>query len=221
MKDQCFISIAIADDHVMVRKGIVGILASFPGFSVSIEADDGQELIDKINQCSQIPEVCILDISMPVMNGFETAEALKKKWPDINILVLTAIKDEYAIIRMLRQGAKGYVLKSSHPRELHQALIDLYSGKYYSSELLSNNLLKLVVNGKSYLLPKISTVELRLLKYYCEGKENKEISTLMDVSVRTIEGYRNGLFSRLQVNTKVDLIIFALRTGLVSLDSLA
>lgn len=212
------ILVAIADDHLLMRKGTVGIINSFPDFEVIIEAENGKDLLEQIEKKETKPHVAVIDISMPEMNGYDTAIELKRLWPQIQILALSMIKEEFSIMRMLRNGAKGYVLKASHPEDLHKALIEVYNDNYYSSEVLSSSRLLRAIGGRDELSPKITDREMRVLGYYCQGMENKEISSEMKVSIRTVEGYRNSLFEKLDVHSKVELVIFALRTGLVSLD---
>lgn len=136
--------VAIADDHVMMRKGTVAFINSYPDFSVIIEADNGKELLDAIEKSDPKPDIAIVDINMPVMNGYDTVIALRNRWPDVKILILTMINDEFSIIRMLRNGAKGYLLKASHPEDLHRGLMEVYDDKYFSSEVVSSSVFKAI-----------------------------------------------------------------------------
>lgn len=211
------IKIAIADDHVMMRKGTVSIINSNEDFKVIIEANDGSELIEAIETSTVIPDIAIVDINMPNMNGYETVKKLQKDWSEIRIMVLTMIDDEYAIIRMLRDGAKGYLLKASLPEDLYRGLHDIYNDKYFSSEIVSQSVLKAISYRRYGLIyPELSDMEFKVLQGYCKGMDNKTIAKDLGVSFRTIDTYRNALFEKLEVKNRVELVIFALRTGLVS-----
>lgn len=219
MTDSISKSVAIADDHILMRKGMVDFINSYSGFKVVLEANNGKELIDRIAKMNQLPDVVIVDINMPVMNGYDTVVELKKRWPDTRILILTMISDEFSIIRMLRSGAKGYLLKASHPDELLQGLNDVYENKFFSSKAVTNSLLK-AISHRSRLFPELTDIELKVLHYYCKGLDNKEIAIELGTSFRTIDTYRNALFDKLEVHNRVELVIFALRAGIVPIESL-
>lgn len=219
MSNSTLKSVAIADDHILMRKGMVDFINSYSGFEVIIEADNGKDLIDKITKSKAFPDVVIIDINMPVMNGYDTVVELKKHWPDTRILILTMISDEFSIIRMLRNGAKGYLLKASHPDELLQGLNDVYENKFFSSKAVTNSLLK-AISHRSRLFPELTDIELKVLHYYCKGLDNKEIAVELGTSFRTIDTYRNALFDKLEVHNRVELVIFALRAGIVPIESL-
>jgi len=211
--------VAIADDHIMMRKGTIGFINSYPDFEVIIEADNGKELLEAIEKSVSIPDIAIVDINMPVMNGYDTVIELNKRWPEIRILILTMINDEFSIIKMLRNGAKGYLLKASHPDELHRGLQEVYDDKYFSSAVVSSSVFRAISHRRNgQLFPELTDVELQVLNYYCQGLENKEIAAQLGSSHRTIDTYRNALFEKLDVHNRVELVVFALRTGLVSIE---
>ena len=120
------IKIAIADDHGLFRKGLSEIVAGFDNMSIVFEAGNGSELLEQLKKTAQPPDICILDINMPVMNGYETAAALKKEWPKIKVLALSMYDTEFNIIKMLKAGARGYVLKDAEPKELQKALNTIF-----------------------------------------------------------------------------------------------
>jgi two-component system invasion response regulator UvrY len=220
MNEEPCITVAIADDHILMRKGTISFINTYPEFKVIIEADNGKELLEKIEQSEKLPDIAVLDISMPEMNGYETAAAIKKRWPDMKILVLTMLKDEFSIIKMIRNGAKGYMLKSSHPDELRRALTDVYNDKYFSTEIISGRALNAIANSSKtgYLFPELTEMEMEILTYYCQGLDNKDIAKKIGTSIRNIDNYRIALFDKLNVQGRVELVVFALRTGLVSLE---
>lgn len=220
MSKQKYIRVAIADDHIMMRKGAVSLLNSFEGVEVVLEADNGDMLIKQLKETKKIPDICILDISMPVLNGFETILELKYNWPEMKCLVLSMHNNEFSILRMIKSGANGYLLKASPPEELYAALLSIYKKGYYDSELVSSSIFQ-VVEAKfknKELLPKITDKELEFLAFCCSELNYKEIAAKMKLSVRTVEGYRDNLFDKLQVNTRIGLVMFAINTGLLSLE---
>lgn len=218
MKKDNPIQIAIADDHVIMRNGLSTLIASFPGFKVMLEADNGKELIEKLQQSSVKPDIVILDISMPVLNGYETLIELKKKWPDIKVLVLSMYNNEFSIIKMLRNGAKGYILKACDPNELNQALTDIHTRGFYNSELVSSRFFQLIHSNNEHLLPRISDKEFQFLTHCCTELNYREIAQLMGMSTRTVEGYRDSLFEKLNLNTRIGLVMYAINTGIVPIN---
>lgn len=207
------IPIAIADDHIMMREAIRNMLASYYGFYVVIEADNGKELIERLDSAVVFPEICILDIQMPVMNGFETIVELKKHWPKLKILVLSMFNHEFNIIKMLKLGAGGYVLKGSSLEELHKALRGIYNHGYYSSELVASNFFHMIQSDNP--LYNITDKEIEFLKYCSTDLSYREIGKILGLSTRTIEGYRNSLFQKLNLSSRVGLAMFAINIGLV------
>lgn len=218
MTDKSYIPVAIADDHVMMRNAISNMISTFSGFKVVLEADNGQQLIDKLEHIDQLPEICILDIQMPIMNGYDTLIQLKKKWPNIKVLALSMYNHEFSIIKMLKNGANGYLLKGADLNELHKALQEIKGKGYYSSELVASNIFQLLHGENDSLLHKVNEREMEFLKYCCTELNYKEIGKEMGVSTRTAEGYRNALFDKLNLHTRAGLVMFAINTGLVQLN---
>jgi two-component system invasion response regulator UvrY len=214
--------IILVDDHVLLRNGLCNIISSFPGYSVLFEADNGKDFIRQLD-ANNLPDMVLLDVSMPEMNGYETANWLLNNYPEINILVLSMYNDERCIIKMLQNGAKGYILKDIKPRELLHALDTVYENKMYFNDLLYGNLVHTIRNGvcepedpyqKLISLPER---EKEFLKWVCTEKTLKEIAAAMCLSPRTIDGYRDNLFEKLNVTSRVGLVLFALRAELVKL----
>jgi DNA-binding NarL/FixJ family response regulator len=214
--------IVLVDDHVLLRNGLSGIIGSFPDYSILFEANNGKDFIQQLDP-DNLPDLVLLDVSMPEMNGYETANWLLKNYPQIHILVLSMLNDERCIIKMLQYGAKGYILKDIRPVELKQAMDTVYENKMYFNELLYGNLVHTIKNGvcepedpyqKLISLPER---EKEFLKWVCTEKTLKEIAAEMCLSPRTIDGYRDNLFEKLNVTSRVGLVLFALRTELVKL----
>lgn len=213
---ECVIRLALADDHEIVRRGIKEIIGSFGGFSIDLEASDGKELYQKLLAADKLPDIVVMDVSMPVWDGYETLDAIRKKWPHLRVLVLTMHKHEFAIIRMFRNGANGYLLKNSSPKELQKALESIHSLGLYFSEIASSNLYHRLQN--STIMPTLSEKEIQLLKYCHTDLTYKEIADLMGITERSVAGLRMGLFDKLAVNSRAALVICAIQMGLTPIE---
>lgn len=211
------IRVALADDHTMFRKGMVELLRSAGKFEIVAEAGNGQELVDMIGQLDEPPQVCLLDVNMPVMDGYKTLALLRMKYRDMKFLTLSMYDHEFAIIKMLRQGANGYLLKEDDPEVLKQAIEYVIEHDFYHSELTSSHLNKAEEETVTHKQIILNANEKTFLELCCTEMIYKEIATQMGLSVRTVEGYRDDLFTKLGVNTRTGLVIFALKHGLVNL----
>ena len=213
--------LALIDDHSLLRNGLAALLKDL-GHTILFEADNGKDFTEKLNSKS-LPELVLLDINMPEMDGYETAQWIKTNHPDIKILALSMYDNEMAIIRMLKCGARGYILKDSEPAELKSAIDDVMRKGFYYSELVSGKLLHAINTmdeGGSDLksMAKLNERETDFLKYACTEMTYKEIADKMFVSPRTIDGYRDALFEKLNVKTRVGLVLYAIRNGVVSVN---
>ena len=212
------VKLGLADDHVMLRKGLAGIVKNI-GYTVLVEADNGKELVDKIS-AGLVPDVVLLDINMPHMDGYDTARWLKKNQPDIKILALSMYDDENAIIRMLKNGAKGYILKEADPAELGQAIHSVLTKGFFYSEMVTGKLIHSIGNldeedSTTRKMLNLSEREMEFLKYACTEMTYKEIADKMYLSPRTIDGYRDALFEKLNIKTRVGLAVYAIKNGIV------
>lgn len=206
-------TIAIVDDHVLIAQAIKGIIANFEDFQTLYECENGQELIDKISANKSIPDIVLLDISMPIMNGFETANWLQKNHPDILVMVLSMQNDEQSVIKMVKNGAKSYLLKNSHPRELEAALQKLVENGFYYPEWASKIIFSSINKNTNNALSKLTEREKEFLKYTITEKSYKEIAELMFCSPRTVESYRDNLFEKLNLKSRVGLAVYAIKNG--------
>jgi DNA-binding NarL/FixJ family response regulator len=179
----------------------------------------GQEFIDSIN-AGEIPELVILDVQMPGMDGEATARWLKKSHPVIKVLSLTMHDDEYNILRMIKAGARGYILKSAEPGELKLALDQVVHHNYYHSDLVANTLMRNLTHpGGETKSPQLNLMnkDLEFLQLICTELTYKEIADKLQVSIRTVDGYRESLFDRCQAKSRVGLAIFAIKNKLVKI----
>jgi len=207
------ISVSLTDDHVIVRKGFKDIINAFGSYEVVMEADNGEELLKKLRVVQ--PDICIIDISMPKMNGYETILEIKKNYPTQRVLVMTMYNNEFAVLKMLRSGANGYLLKNCNPSDLNTALQAIYTNGCYHSDFVTSRVFKSIEREKDSF-PKISDKELRFLEMCCRDITYKEMADLMICSPRTVESHRDTLFQKLNVRTRTALVMYAIQMGLVS-----
>lgn len=209
-------SIAIVDDHILIAKAITGVIENFPNYHVLYEAEHGKALMEKFTAPKNIPEIVLLDITMPVMDGFETADWLRKNHPAVRVLALSMQDDDLSLIKMIKAGAKGYLLKNIQPAELKKALDELMTKGHYYPEWAASKIFS-SISGEDRKPPAgitFSERELEFLKYSCTEMTYKEIGERMICSSRTVEGYRDVLFSKLGVKTRVGLAVYAIKSGL-------
>ena len=215
--------VALADDHSLIRNGLATLIDTFAGFKVILQACNGQEFLDALKP-NALPGIVLMDINMPKKDGYETTKFLRKRYPGIKVLAVSVYDNEEAIIRMIKNGACGYILKDSEPEELKLALNEVVQKGYYHSELVTNQLLKIIRQDASYegddKLPviRLNDREIEFLKLACSELTYKEIAGKMFVSPRTIDGYRDALFEKLKVKTRVGLVLYAIKNGIVNID---
>ena len=212
-------SIVLIDDHSLLRIGLAQLVESL-GNTVLFEADDGKEFIQKLDK-TNLPDVVLMDINMPEMDGFQTTRWLKENHPGVHVLALSMYDNETSIIRMLKCGAKGYILKDAEPAELRAAIDAVVSKGFYYSDLVSGKLMHAInkmddESGDLKSLAPLNDRETDFLKYSCTELTYKEIADKMFVSPRTIDGYRDALFEKLHVKTRVGLVMYAIRNGIVT-----
>ncbi|MFM2214477.1 MAG: hypothetical protein RL427_1740 [Bacteroidota bacterium] len=205
--------IAIVDDHTLIAQALKGIISNFNNFEVVFECENGKALIEKIKSLNTYPDIVMLDISMPEMNGFETALWINEHHPDLKIMALSMQNDEQSVIKMIRNGAKSYLLKNTHPRDLEIALNKLVDDGYYYPEWVSKIIFANINGTASSSVSKLTEREKEFLKYTITEMNYKEIAELMCCSPRTIESYRDHLFEKLGLKTRVGLAVYAIKNG--------
>jgi two-component system invasion response regulator UvrY len=212
-------NIVLTDDHSLLRNGLASLVKDL-GHTVLFEADNGKDFIAKLD-AKQLPDMVLLDINMPEMDGYETAQWIKTNHPDVKVLALSMYDNETSIIRMLKCGARGYILKDSEPAELKAAIHALMDKGFYYSDLVSGKLMHAInkmddESGDLKSLVPLNDRETDFLKYSCTELTYKEIADKMFVSPRTIDGYRDTLFEKLHVKTRVGLVMYAIKNGIVN-----
>lgn len=209
------IQIALADDHAILRKGVGELLSKFDDMAIVIEAGNGKELLDQMEKAGALPDVCIIDINMPELNGYDTARGIRDKWPDVKILALSMYDTEVNIIKMLRSGANGYVLKDASPDELRRAIQEVHAHGFYHSELVTSRMLRMLHNADK-VQGDITDKEMKFMELACSEMTYKEIAEAMELSPRTIDGYRESLFLKLDIKSRTGLAIYAIKAGIVA-----
>lgn len=210
-------TIVIVDDHFLIAKALRGIIANFNQFEVLYECENGMELMEKFNNKKNIPNIVLLDISMPIMNGFETAQWIKENHPEVLIMALSMQDDDQSVIQMVKNGAKGYLLKNTHPAELEKALNGLVANGFYFPEWAASKVyasLGIPQTNNFEIFIHLTDREKEFLKYSVTEMNYKEIAEKMFCSPRTVESYRDNLFEKLELKTRVGLAVYTIRNGL-------
>ncbi|HWK06436.1 MAG TPA: response regulator transcription factor [Puia sp.] len=212
------IQVGIVDDHNLLRKALAKLIGSFENYAVLFEGDNGKDIKVKITQ-QVIPDIILLDVNMPDMDGYETVRWLHKNYPQVKVLALSMSSDENTIIRMLRLGAKGYIMKNIEPEELQLALDSIMKKDFYLSEYISGKIIsglhKDLGNPEDPVV--LSDKEKEFLHLICSEMTYKDIADKMFISPRTVDNYRNTLFEKLKVRTRVGLVMFAIKNSLVEI----
>ena len=210
------------DDHVLLRNGLASLIRGFGEYEVLFEACGGKDLIRQL-QNNRLPDIILLDINMPEMDGYDTACWLRRNFPAIKVLALSMYDTDSAIVRMLKNGAKGYVLKDIDAGVLKVALDSVLEKGFYYTDMVTGKLIHSISTlddpeMRMRRLLALNERELEFMKLVCTEWTYKEIADRMYLSPRTIDGYRDALFEKLNVRTRVGLAMYAVRSGIVSLD---
>jgi len=211
--------IAIVDDHELMAKALSGLVQKFDGFDVIFEVSSGAALIERL-RLNMIPDIILLDVSMPDMDGYEVSFWLKSNLPDIKILALSMNDKEEAIIKMLRNGAVGYLLKGCKPQELKLALESLTTKGHYYTDYLTSRLIK-GLSPESIATPidqlGLNDREKRFIELACSDLTYVEIADKMCISPRTVDGYRESVFLKMNVKSRVGMVLEAIKLKIVDL----
>lgn len=217
------IKLALVDDHTLFRKGLISLIEMVsPDYSILFEADSGLDLQKKLDSNNQ-PDIIIMDVNMPDMDGFASVQWLNEKFPLIKILVVSMIEKEETIVRMLKLGVKGYLSKDVEPKELGEALNAVMNKGFYYTDFITGKLVHSLQNNhlgdttKIDALNALNNREKDFLQLACSEYTYNEIAAKMFLSPKTIDGYRNSLFEKLNVKSRVGLALYAVKHGFVKL----
>lgn len=208
------IQIALVDDHRLFRSGLVSLINSFSGYTIMFEAANGEELSRKLSPKFK-PDIILLDLNMPIMDGTQTARWIRANYPDICIIILSMFEDADKVLNMVKLGVKGYLLKDAEPHEFEQALKKVAQGDLYYPEFVTRHLVNNI--NRSIEPVKLNNRELEFLKLAGTELTYKEIADQMCISARTVDGYRDQLFEKLQIKSRVGLVLYAIKNNLVQL----
>jgi len=209
-------NLVIVDDHLLVANSLKSLIELFSGYHVLYHAKNGLDLQQKLEQ-ETLPDVILLDVNMPIMNGYETMEWLNKNHPEIKVLALSMDDDEQMVLKMLSKGANGYLLKDIHPETLKVALNEVMEKGYYHSDKVTATLLNSLKPKEEVPTFLLKDTELSFLQYACSELTYSEIANKMNVSPKTVDNYRNELFKKFKVKNRVGLVIYGLRNKLISI----
>ncbi|OAD45377.1 response regulator transcription factor [Polaribacter atrinae] len=204
-------SVVIVDDHTLLSQAIAAMVNTFSKFKVLYTCKNGQELIDKFSSSPEfIPDVVLMDINMPIMNGIETTEWISKNHNDVHVMALSVEDEDATILKMLKVGAIGYLLKDTEKVVLEKALVEIAENGFYHTKNVTNLLMK-SLSGNGDVEIHLKERELTFMKHACSELTYKEIAEIMCLSPKTIDGYRDVLFTKLNVKNRVGLVMYAIK----------
>ena len=222
MKMKNGISIAIVDDHTLFRKGLVSLIEIIEkDITILLEADNGLDMQQKIS-AAHLPDIVLMDINMPGMDGFAAVEWLSKNHPTIKVLVVSMVETEEGIMRMLKLGVKGYLSKDVEPDELNSALTAIINKGFYYTDFITGKLVHTLQSekaesGQQDIIAKLNDKERRFIQLACSDLTYNEVAARMFLSPKTVDGYRNAMFEKLNVRSRVAMALYAVKHGIVKL----
>jgi DNA-binding NarL/FixJ family response regulator len=212
-------TVVIVDDHTLLSQAIQAMVNTFEKFNVLYTCKNGQELIDKFSDNENIPHIVLMDINMPIMNGVETTEWISKNHSKVNVMALSVEDEEYTILKMLKAGAAGYLLKDTEKAILEKALIEIAENGFYHTKSVTNILMNSLLGNEVNEVKEIDITdkERQFLKLSCTEFTYKEIADQMCLSPKTIDNYRNSLFCKLNVKNRVGMVTYAIKNKIYTL----
>ncbi len=215
------ITILLADDHRLVRQGIRQFLEREPDFEVSGEASDGEEAVKLAKELK--PDVIVMDIAMPEINGIEATRQIKKICPSVTVLILSAYDDDQFVFSLLEAGAAGYLLKSVRGRELIEAVRQVYAGESVLHPAIARKVLNRFVPAAGETKKRkpseiLSQREMEVIKLASRGMSNQDIAKELCLSMRTVQGHIGHIFNKLKVSSRTEAVVRALKEGWITLD---
>ncbi|WP_457615988.1 response regulator transcription factor [Lutibacter sp.] len=211
------INIIIVDDHLLFSQALESLISDIEEYNVIAVLNSGKEVVDYFSGNNKKPDVILMDIQMPIMNGIEATKWLKSNHPEVRVLALSMECEEDTIIKMLRAGARGYLLKDIHPSILKHAINEVYTTGIFYTEDIANTLLNSVNSSKKNTPIPLKEKELQFLKLTCTEMTYKQIAEKMFLSPKTIDHYREVLFEKLNVKTRIGLVLYAIKEKIVKL----
>jgi len=217
------IKVLLADDHTIVRKGLCSLLEGEADIEVIGEAENGREAIKLAEKLH--PDIVVMDISMPCLNGLEATRQLKKHFPEIKILILTMHANEEYVFQTLQAGAEGYLVKKAAPSELVLAIREVHQDNFFLSPTISRTVIDEYIrradeiNGEGDALKNLTARETEVLQLIAEGRKNREIAELLFISIKTVETHRAHIMDKLDIHSTAELTQYAISKGIISSDA--
>lgn len=205
-------SVVVVDDHILLSQAISELVDGFQDFSTLYQCKNGKELLTRLKDPKHIPDIVLMDVNMPILNGIETTEILKKEYPNIKVLALSVENDEDVILSMLRAGAKGYLMKDTKKEILEEALKEVLERGYYHTNTIAQLLVGSLTKETSKDILKEREIEFMI--HACSELTYKQIAEQMHLSPKTIEGYRDSLYEKLHIKNRIGLVLYAIRNNL-------
>jgi DNA-binding NarL/FixJ family response regulator len=209
------INIGVADDQQLFLKGLATLIETFPSFKVVLEALNGDELLKKLQTAVPQPDILLIDVNMPLLDGPRAADKIRQLYPHIRMAALSMKDDDATIINMIKAGCCAYLLKEIHPVELEKALLEIHTKEFYNADAL--NLTRRRALAMAQAEPLLTPKEMQFLQLACSDLTYKQIAGEMYLSERTIDGYRESVFEKLQVQSRVGMVLEAIRRQLVEI----
>ncbi len=209
--------IGLVDDHQLFLKSLQLMLESFKVYEVVVEALHGEDLKNKLKSSGAIPDLMLVDVNMPVMDGIATCKWLSEHYPAMKLIALSMNDADTAIIDMIKAGCCAYLLKDTHPNELEKALQEVVAKGYYNADASNLNFRRLLLKSNEVPAIILTEKERQFLHYACSELTYKQVAAKMNLSERTIDGYRESLFQKFHVQSRVGLCLEALRKGFAKL----
>ena len=205
-------SVVVVDDHALLSQAIGGLVDGFEQFTVLYTCMNGQELLDKLKNPKNIPDVVLMDVNMPILNGIDATKMVKENFPNVKVVALSVEKDEDVILGMLRAGAVGYLMKDSEKEVLLKALEQVVDEGYYHTNTVTRLLVGNLIKGPTG--EELKEREIEFIKLACTEMTYKQIAEIMFVSPKTVEGYRDSLYEKLNIKNRIGLVLYAIRSHL-------
>ncbi len=209
------IRVLVADDHTIVRRGIVSLLSLADGIEVVAEAENGREAVEKA--CLMEPDVVLLDISMPLLNGLEATGQIRRRNPEVKVLILSAHDNEEYVMQVARSGANGYMLKSTSAEELFRAIREVHAGGEFFSPSVTAVLSGAPAEGRFRAVMRLTAREREILQLVAEGNHHQKIADVLNISVRTVDTHCNNIMRKLDLHDRASLATYAIKNGIVIL----
>lgn len=209
------ITIGVTDDHQLFLKSLVMLIDTFSSFKVVLEALNGKELLDKLAEETVLPDILLVDVDMPVLDGIRATARITKQYPGARLVALSMKDDDTTVIQMIKAGCCAYLLKDTHPDELERALLEVYDQGYYNSDLFNLKYRRLALDTGAP--DGLTEQEKRFVTLACSDLTYKQVASEMQLSERTIDGYRESVFRKLNVQSRTGMALEAVRRHIVRL----